>query len=557
MLGWFGAFWKMPDSYALQHQSLDSYLFLRYLRVCAVISFGSLCITWPILFPVNATGGGGQEQLEILAYSNIDIKTQKNRLFAHCFVGWIVYGFVMYMILRECIFYINLRQAFFLTPQYAKRISSRTVLFTCVPQDFLDRARIRQIFTDSVKNVWIAGNAKELDDLVQEREDKAMKLEKAEIKLLRTVNKEYIKVMKKSGGAMREPSETPRDAETGNIAARWITDKQRPSHRTGKFGLIGKKVDTIEWSRAELAKLIPKIEEAQAKYRDGGYEKMSSVFVEFHHQSDAQAAFQVVTHHHALQMCPKFVGVKPEDVIWKNLSMPWWQKIVRRYAVYAFIAILIIFWAIPVGIVGIVSKVSTLESLPGLTWIKDIPKPLLGVISGLLPSVALSILMSLVPVIMRLCSTLAGASTLPQVELFTQNSYFCFQLIQVFLIRTITDSAAGAIVEIAQEPSQVFSLLSSALPASSNFYVSYFIVQGLSVAVSVVTQVVGMFIFRILYKFLAKTPRAMYTKWTSLSAIGWGSTLPVYANIAVISKSTHPLAFCFGQVPRRGRLNPC
>ena len=108
---------------------------------------------------------------------------------------------------------------------------------------------------------------------------------------------------------------------------------------------------------------------------------------------------------------------------------------------------------------------------------------------------------------------------------------------QVFLIRTITNSASSAIVEISKDPADVFNLLSSALPASSDFYISYFIVQGLTIAVGVVTQVVGLFVFRILYKFLATTPRAMFKKWTTLASISWGSTMPVYTNIAVISKS--------------------
>lgn len=161
---------------------------------------------------------------------------------------------------------------------------------------------------------------------------------------------------------------------------------------------------------------------------------------------------------------------------------------------------------------------------------------LLGVISGLLPSIALSILMSLVPVFMRVCAKLAGCVSLSQAELFTQNAYFCFQVLQVFLVRTLADSAVASIATIVKDPSQVFTMLSSSIPTSSNFYISYFIVQGLTIATSVLTQVVGCVIFQILYKFLAGTPRAMYTKWTTLSGIMWGSLLPVYTTIALISK---------------------
>ncbi|RFU77492.1 hypothetical protein TARUN_4706 [Trichoderma arundinaceum] len=535
--GWFSAFWKIPDAYVLTHQSLDAYLFLRYLRICFVVCLVSLIITWPILFPVNATGGKGLSQLEILSYSNVDINTKKNYLYAHTFVGWAVYGFLMYMITRECIFYINLRQAHHINPHNAKRISARTVLFSSVPDEYNNEERIRGMF-NGVKTVWVCGKTDELDDLVEKRDDAAMKLEKGEIGLLTAVNKARAKALKKGEAQPEGPASADAeggDVETGNIASRWIPDKKRPHHRLGLLGLVGEKVDTIEWSRSELQRLVPEVEKAQADWRAGNYQKVRAVFVEFETQGDAQYAFQSVTHHQALHMEPKAIGIQPAEVVWKSLNLPWWQIVIRRYAVYAFIAALIIFWAIPVGIVGLIAQVNTLKSIPGLTWIGDIPKPILGVISGLLPAVALSILMSLVPVIMRLCARLAGEVSQSRVELFTQNAYFFFQLIQVFLIQTLTNAASTALVQIAQQPGQVFNILSSSLPTASNFYISYFIVQGLTIATSVVTQVVGFFVFTLLYKFLAKTPRAMYKKWTSLSAISWGSVLPVYTNIAVIS----------------------
>ncbi|KYK61391.1 DUF221 domain-containing protein [Drechmeria coniospora] len=533
---WFGTFWKLPDAYALTHQGLDAYLFLRYLRVAMVICFVSACITWPILFPVNATGGGNQEQLEIISYSNINVQTQGVRFYAHAFVAWFVYGFVMFMILRECIFYINLRQAYLLTPHYAKRMSSRTVLFTSVPNDYLDEKRIRELFNNSIKYVWVVGKTEKMDELVQERDEVAMKLEKAEVNLIKLVNKARTKAAKKGGddaAAARNGYED--DSESADVVRRYIPVKKRPSHRTGPLGLVGRKVDTIEWSRSELRRLIPEVEKLQSEWDAGKYDRINAVFVEFHNQADAQAAFQVVTHHQGLHMCPKVVGVKPEEVVWSSLEISWWQAILRRYAVYLFIGVLIIFWAIPVAIVGVISQVSVLVNLPGLTWLNSLPQFILGVISGLLPAVALAILMSFVPIIMRACGRLAGHPTLSRIELFTQNAYFVFQVVQVFLIRTVADSFAGVVVQIAENPGQVFTILGSSIPTSSNFYISYFMLQGLTIATGVVTQVVGVFVFKILYKYLTGTPRAMYTKWTTLSSILWGSLLPVYTNIICIS----------------------
>ncbi|VBB73952.1 Putative protein of unknown function [Podospora comata] len=537
LFNWIGSFWRIPDIYALQHQSLDAYLYIRYLQMALVLCFVGCIITWPVLFPINATGGGGQKELDILSYSNVNPDTNKNRYFAHVFVSWAYFGFVMYLIMRECIFYINLRQAFLLSPFYSERISSRTVLFTCVPDNYLNEAKLRQVFGQNAKNIWITARTDEVDDLVKERDKVAMKLEKAEIKLIKLANKARQKAIKNGANASEADKQAiTGDAESGSIAARWLSAKSRPTHRTGPLGLIGKKVDTINWCRAELERLIPEAEAVQAKYRSGAFKNIPGVFIEFTSQQAAEAAAQMLAHHQGLHMSNRVVGIRPSEVIWKSLAVPWWQLVIRRYIVLAFIAALIIFWAIPVAVVGAISNINYLATeYSWLSWLTDIPKVILGVITGLLPSVALAILMSLVPIIMRLCAKLAGEPSISGVELFTQNAYFAFQVIQVFLVTTLSSSAPAVIEQIINAPNETPRILAQGLPKASNFYITYFIVQGLTIATSVLTQVVGFFIFTVLYKFLANTPRALYQKWSNLSAISWGSTMPVYTNIVVIA----------------------
>jgi len=372
---WFKTFWKIPDVYALQHQSLDAYLYLRFLRMAMIICLVGCLITWPILFPINATGGGGQSQLDILSYANISNETQSDRYYATVFVVWIYFGFIMYLIMREIIFYINLRQAFLMSPFYSNRISSRTVLFTSVPSPYLTEAKLRQVFGPTVKQIWITGETKELEDLVKERDKVAMKLEKAEVKLIKLVNKERQTALKKGTASPEDASKilAPGDAESGSVAARWIPNKKRPSHRLGPLGLIGKKVDTINWCRQELARLIPETEAAQAKYRAGNYKKIPSVFIEFRTQADAEGAAQILAHHQGLHMTPKYIGVRPNEIVWRSLAIPWWQRVIRQYLVYAFIAVMILFWAIPVGVVGAISNINALMEISWLQWLSKIP----------------------------------------------------------------------------------------------------------------------------------------------------------------------------------------
>jgi hypothetical protein len=507
------------------------------MRIACTICFVGCCITWPILFPVNATGGNNLSELEILTYGNVNHDTQGKRYYAHALAAWAFFGFIMYLIMREIIFFINLRQAFLMSPFYANRISSRTVLFSSVPADYLDETRLRKVFGPSVRNIWITSDTKAVDELVEERDKVAMRLEKAEIKLIKLANKARQAAIAKGGSADEASPSAPLDAESGSIAARWVPLKKRPTHRTGALGLLGRKVDTINWCRTELERLIPAVEGVQAQYRAGSFKKIPGVFIEFRSQADAEGASQIVAHHQGLQMSPRTVGIRPSEVVWKSLTIPWWQRMVRRYAVVAFITAMILFWAVPVAFVGVISNIPQLaKDYSWLAWILKIPTVILGVITGLLPAVLLSILMSLVPIVMRLCAKFAGETSLSRVELFTQKAYFVFQVVQVFLVATLASAATATALDIINNPTSAPSILSEKLPLASNLYISYFIVQGLTIATGVLTQIVGFVIFNLLYRLLANTPRAMYNKWANLSAISWGSTLPVYTNIVVIGK---------------------
>ena len=542
MFNWIGTFNKIPDSYVLNHHTLDGFLLLRYLKISVTICFVGCIMTWPVLFPVNATGGGGQKQLDLIAFGNV--LNTKNRFYAHTFVAWIFFTFVFYVVMRESIYYINLRQAYLLSPLYANRMSSRTVLFTSVPKDYLDEGKLRRMFGKQVKNLWIANDCQEIEDLVEQRDKVAMKLEAAETKLVKMSNKARLEEAKK-GSHHEEGAELDNnavDGESGSVAARWVQPKQRPTHRL-KF-LIGKKVDTINWCRSELEHLIPTIDAKQASYRAGEGKFICSVFVEFYTQTEAQAAYQSLAHHQPLHMSPRFIGISPEEVIWKNLNMNWAKRIIMNIATSAFVIALIIFWAIPVAFVGALSNISSLSKgtppnpplLPWLSFINKIPPTILGLVQGLLPSVLLAVLMALLPIILRKMAKMAGKPSVASVELRVQNTYFLFQVIQVFLVTTVTSSASASVVAIIGDPSSVTSLLGQDLPKASNFYISYFIVQGLTISAGAVLQLVGIILFRVLGKFLDSTPRKMYKRFVSLSGLGWGTVFPVYTLLTVIGE---------------------
>ncbi|KAF2162622.1 hypothetical protein M409DRAFT_68935 [Zasmidium cellare ATCC 36951] len=529
MFAWVSEFWSMPDTYILNHHTLDGYLFLRFLKISVVCCFVGCLITWPVLFPINATGGGGKSQLDLLTFANVTNNYYK--YFAHAGCAIIYFSFIIYTITRESIYYINLRQAYLMSPLYASRISSRTVLYTSVPENYMDETKLRRILNPGVRRVWIATDCKDLEEKVEDRDKAALKLEAAETKLVKTANANRLKAEKEGE---RPASEEAAIGEHGSTAARYIQPKERPTHRLKP--LIGKKVDTIDWCRGELKKLIPEVDAEQAKHRGLQTKKLNSVFVEFETTALAQAAYQSLTHHQILQMAPRFIGMTPEEVNWGNLRIKWWERVIREIVVIAAIVALIVFWSLPVAVVGAISNINYLTCiLPWLDFINHIPKVILGVVTGLLPTILLAVLMSLLPIILRFAAKMKGDPTASAVELTTQNYYFAFQIIQVFLVATLGSAASSVVQKVASDPASVTTILANNLPLASTFYLSYFILQGLAIVSGLLLGLVGLVLFMVLGKLLDKTPRKMYKRWISLSGIGWGTLFPIYTNLFVIA----------------------
>lgn len=101
-------------------------------------------------------------------------------------------------------------------------------------------------------------------------------------------------------------------------------------------------------------------------------------------------------------MAPRYIGLTPSAIIWSNLRIRWWELILRHYATIAIFITMVVFWAIPVAFVGSISNVDYLtQKIHWLGWINDIPNWILGVVTGLLPSVLLAVLMALLPIVLR------------------------------------------------------------------------------------------------------------------------------------------------------------
>ncbi len=352
-------------------------------------------------------------------------------------------------------------------------------------------------------------------------------------------------------GDNSEPVEYPRafndEFEKDSDGAAWkryLKEKDRDTMRLPIFGwqwmfalpLIGHKVDAIYYCRKEVARLNVEIEEDQA-YPDR-FPLMNSAFIQFNHQVAAHMACQSVSHHLPKQMAPRLVEIDPKDVVWENMSIPWWQSYIRTAAVVSVVAGMIVLWAIPVAFTSALSQLSTLaQTFKFLDFLLRLPTWFISALQGVLPALFLALLMVLLPLILRFLSKVQGTQSGMLIELSVQKYYFFFLFVQLFLVVSIAAAVStllGLFTQGADALTSIPSILATNVPRASNYFFSYMLLQALSVSAGALVQIGGLISWFILAPLLDTTARSKFRRQTQLSEIQWGTFFPVYTNLACI-----------------------
>lgn len=331
--------------------------------------------------------------------------------------------------------------------------------------------------------------------------------------------------------------------EEDAVWRKYLTDKDRATHRLPIFGwqwmfplpLVGQKVDTIFWCRKELARLNVEIEDDQA--HPDRFPLMNSAFIQFNHQVAAHMACQSLSHHLPKQMAPRLVEIDPNDVIWDNMSIPWWQDYLRTTLVVSTVVGMIILWAIPVAFTATVSQLSALaDRYSWLHWILKLPDWFRSFLQGVLPIALLGLLLFLLPLILRYLCKVQGIKSGMLIELAVQKYYFFFIFVQLFLVVTVGSSASQLIGDLTRVEgiANIPNLLGQTIPTASNYFFSYMLLQALSVSAGALLQVGSLVVWFVLAPILDSTARSKFKRQTNLSNIQWGTFFPVYTNLASI-----------------------
>lgn len=532
-VAWITELYHARDIDLLCSQNIDGYLLVRYLKLCILLCLGGCVILCPLLLPLNATGAGGMSQLDALTIANV--KNGSWRTYAHSCCTILFFAWVMFVIKREEIFCLDLKHEHRALKRRIGHPDSRTVLFTNVVREVENLDIVNHVFGDMRGlQVWFATDLRSLTKTLRQRTSLVDKIDTVLTKLTR----EHFDVL---GNAFQK---TTWGSET-RVCRPVLppVSLEHPMEAVKQYAARIKDLEVDEKQklheyRCRGARAIKGL--AGNAVEPHSPRLLSSAVVRFRSVEDAEIAYRSRFHKDLTRFVPQCIDISTKDLCWESLRFGWWQSLTRRTLSQAMILGMIIFWSVPVAVVTALTNVENI--VPDSLWSEKIPPLVRNALSGLLPSLVLSMLMALAPRIIARLARFSGILTLGKVELYVQNYYFCFRVVQVFLVAALGSTATSVLAQIYTDPSSATAVLARKLPGASNFYLSYFVVQGFTEAALIVLNVDGLLSRYVLSSIFDDTSRKRVRRRKECLRISSGTAIATSSNLLIIALSYAPIA---------------
>lgn len=244
----------------------------------------------------------------------------------------------------------------------------------------------------------------------------------------------------------------------------------KPTSRTGFLGLVGPKVDTIDFCNEKIKELVPKLENEQKM--TGQEKQQASALIFFTSKMAAVSASQTV-HSQVIDRWTVMEAPEPRQLIWKNLSIKFWERKIRERIVYFIVFLAVVFYMIPIGFISAFTTLKNLRKLlPFLKVIVDRPA-LKTVLEAYLPQIALIVFLALLPKFLMLLSIAEGIPSKAHTVRAASGKYFYFIIFNVFLGVTIGGTLFSSLKTILNKPSKIISMLGGNLPKNATFFLTF------------------------------------------------------------------------------------
>eukprot|EP00898_Chlorokybus_atmophyticus_P005530 jgi/Chlat1/5979/Chrsp4S06187 len=410
---WIESSLRPPEAALILDVGLDALVYLRLFRLALILFAGCAVMCLPLLLPLNLTGGNLGDVVVIadLPHTRLDMLTMAN-------------------IRRK-----SKRLWFHAAAAWWVSVWCYFVLF----QAYKEYQRLREVHMASEETCAEQHTVLSAWERELERER-------------RQASKTH-----KRGGTTTQQQQA--GDTLGHTHARTPLlyphhqrghDARRPTHRVGFLGLWGPRLDSVAFYSAQLQVLE---EQIQAESTRGVMaERTPSAVVVFRTRASATIARQ--------------------DVNWARLRLGSTELTVRRALVAAAMFFLVVFFFVPVGIISGLAQIRYLQRLPVIKRLVAVPF-IRALLEGFLPSVALLLVLSMMPPLTLALSSMQGPISKSRMHRAAVSKFFLILVCNVFLGYTIGGTLWGQLQAILDHPRRAVEILGASVPSTATFFLTF------------------------------------------------------------------------------------
>ncbi|KAL3675248.1 hypothetical protein R1sor_025196 [Riccia sorocarpa] len=500
---WMKEAWHATGEELVEIAGLDAAVYVYFHTIAVKIIFWTSIFCVPILIPIAATDNNNELQAQDPAtaanFSSLDniamgnVQNKSPRLWAFLIGGYWL-SFVTYYILREAY-----KHVIELRAKDQSHVRAKPEQFTCVVRDIPPTAKeesreaqvdafFKQVHPETYEKSLIVTGLSKTSKLWAELETAKAKLAHAE--------------------AVFEESKSKSKAGPDGV---------RPQHRTGKFGLYGKKVDSIEFWSEKIKELTPKLVEEQR--RTATEEQKGAAIIFFNSRRAAAEAGQE-RHSPFADRWEVLPAPEPRALVWDNMDVTFYQRLVREKVVYLITFFTVVFYMIPIGLVA------AFTTLPNLTKYLPFIKPIvdIGVVKALieayLPQLALIVFLALLPKLLLTLSKAEGIISLDHIVRAACGKMYYFVVFNVFLGFTIFGTVFGSADSIKQLKAagnfsfnSIIELFGASLPPNATYFITFISFKFLAGYGLELSRLVPLIVYHLKKKYLCKTEKEVQEAW--------------------------------------------
>jgi hypothetical protein len=231
-----------------------------------------------------------------------------------------------------------------------------------------------------------------------------------------------------------------------------------------------------------------------------------------------------------------FPAPDPKGILWGNMSVPYSRQQVLQIQAAIIFAIGILFWTVPVSFVTSIANLNSILKAFGVKT-ADPHSGWYGLVSGLLPVIALAILMAvLYTAIVGVATNLVRYKSMPEVDAYALHWHQLFQFANLWLI-LIGGSVFNQIHALISDPTKIVEIIARAMPGASIFFVNMILARSFG-QFGMELSMVSTYGIKLIMK--AIQPEALQTQrqideGKKPPSIVWGQNVPPMVFIFLVS----------------------